>query len=140
MERQIVRSKIATAWPTSFNHRWNLFEGVNQIIVLSYLPLNIQKQIGPKSRLRKLSLRGNPCLPAGREAMPPFSVRLPRTFQVLAMTEWAKGFAPEIGIWIRSRRITGFNDLEKVAQFIQISTASLTLRDVLLKRDKFFPS
>jgi len=32
------------------------------------------------------------CHCEGSEAIPPFSVRLPRTFQVLAMTEWAKGF------------------------------------------------
>jgi len=32
------------------------------------------------------------CHCEGTEAIPSFSVRLPRTFQVLAMTEWAKGF------------------------------------------------
>jgi len=32
-----------------------------------------------------------------------------------------------------------FNDLENTAQFIQISTAFPTLKEVLLKRDNFFP-
>jgi len=47
-EREIVRIKIAMAWPISFDHRRNLFEDVKEIIVivLSCLPLNIQEQIG----------------------------------------------------------------------------------------------
>ncbi len=45
----MVRTKIATAWPISLDHRRNLFEDVKYIIVLSHLPFNIQGQIGRRS-------------------------------------------------------------------------------------------
>jgi hypothetical protein len=50
-EREIVRIKIATAWPISLIHRRDLFEDVKEtiVILLSCLPLNIQEQIGKRS-------------------------------------------------------------------------------------------
>jgi len=45
MEREIVRVKTTTAWPISLDQRRNLFGEICEVIsiILSFLPLNIQK-------------------------------------------------------------------------------------------------
>jgi len=54
--------------------------------ILIGLEISTVKGKAPKSRFRN-------CHCEGTEAISLFSMRLPRTLQVLAMTDWEKGFS-----------------------------------------------